>query len=101
MFETRLTESHETTPMLRGRERRSDGASRPEKAARQQAEAAARGSFRERLEARKATRPQSTLAIDSGIRYPALKGGRVTRASAHPRKLRSVEDSARIMISPP
>ncbi|RAN34188.1 coiled-coil domain-containing protein [Hyphomonas pacifica] len=80
MFETRLTESHETTPMLRGRERRSDGASRPEKAARQQAEAAARGSFRERLEARKATRPQSTLAIDSGIRYPALKEGRVTRA---------------------
>ena len=80
MFETRLTEGHETTPMLRGGMRRSDGASRPEKAVRQQAQADMRGSFRERLEARKATRPQSTLAIDSGIRYPALKDGRVTRA---------------------
>lgn len=41
-------------------------------------------SFRERLEARRAVRPQSTLAITSGVAYPTLAPARTRPVQARP-----------------
>ncbi|MEP0313807.1 MAG: hypothetical protein ABJL57_00930 [Hyphomonas sp.] len=79
MLETHMTDGHEPVSLLPDSLRRAvldsvhervDAPVRP----------APDASFRERLEARRAVRPQSTLAITSGIQYPTLEAGRARSA---------------------
>lgn len=74
MFETRMTRRQDSKPALNDAVRSAVLETvRPADAQARTPEAPA--SFRDRLAARRATRPQSTLAIVSGIQYPALTEG--------------------------